>query len=281
MKKKILTSLLCCLIAVGCFVTGVLAAGNIQEVKAYINYEFNMKFDDVAWTPTEDDGTVIRPIIYNDRTYLPVRAIGEKLGIAVDFDATTKTVYLGEHKAAEKPPVVTPETPTTPKTLGELESKGYEYMGYMGIGGSYLFNYTTATRSYDVAVEFPDSAKQALDSLSIFDKDYEQKAAAIRSPLVIKGMESRNKAEPLSDMELAKYVGKKASALIDAGFEMNGYSGSNGEYTFTFESDKQEYHVTLDAAANEIMKNKKFGDDSYEEKIMSCTITKMVYSNPC
>ncbi len=41
-------------------------------------------------------GNEISPIIYNDRTYLPLRAIGEAFGKAVDWDGNTNTVFIGD-----------------------------------------------------------------------------------------------------------------------------------------------------------------------------------------
>lgn len=36
--------------------------------------------------------------VYNDTTYLPLRAVSEALGQPVDYDETTNTAYIGEKK---------------------------------------------------------------------------------------------------------------------------------------------------------------------------------------
>lgn len=95
MKKKILSIVLVLAIAAS-FCVGVMAADNIKEITAQINYALKMKVDNVEWNPTEADGSAIRPITYNGRTYLPVRALAEKLGVAIDWDGATQTVYIGE-----------------------------------------------------------------------------------------------------------------------------------------------------------------------------------------
>lgn len=41
-------------------------------------------------------GNQIEPFIHNGTTYLPVRAVGESLGMNVSWDGLTQTVYLGE-----------------------------------------------------------------------------------------------------------------------------------------------------------------------------------------
>lgn len=95
MKKKVLRGIAIGLIAVMCFSLGVMASDSVVDITAQINYALKMKVDNVEWNPTEDDGSAIRPILYNGRTYLPVRALGEKLGISIDWDGDTQTVYIG------------------------------------------------------------------------------------------------------------------------------------------------------------------------------------------
>lgn len=47
-------------------------------------------------TPRDASGTEVEPFIYNDTTYLPVRAIASALDVNVGWDGGTNTVYLGE-----------------------------------------------------------------------------------------------------------------------------------------------------------------------------------------
>lgn len=98
MKKKLL-SLLMVVCIFASFTVGVMAADSVQEISALINYNIKMKVDNQIWNPTEADGTAIRPITYGGRTYLPVRAVAEKLGIAIDWDNETQTVLIGEKDA--------------------------------------------------------------------------------------------------------------------------------------------------------------------------------------
>lgn len=92
--KKIL-SIACVVGLMASFACGVVASDSIKEVTASINYGLKMKVDNVEWNPTEDDGSAVRPITYNGRTYLPVRALAEKLGVAIDWDGATQTVLIG------------------------------------------------------------------------------------------------------------------------------------------------------------------------------------------
>ena len=103
MRKKVILSVLAVTAVVSSFIVGVIAADSIQNITAQINYGMTMRVNNQEWHPTETDGTEIRPIVYNDRTYLPVRAICDKLGVAVDYDANTQTVLIGENTVQTAP----------------------------------------------------------------------------------------------------------------------------------------------------------------------------------
>jgi len=48
-----------------------------------------------------------QPFVMDGRTFLPVRAIADAVGLAVDFDAGTNTVYLGNRHAGQRLPLST------------------------------------------------------------------------------------------------------------------------------------------------------------------------------
>ncbi|MDR0469283.1 MAG: copper amine oxidase N-terminal domain-containing protein [Peptococcaceae bacterium] len=70
------------------------ASGAASEVTAYINEALHMTFNDVAFAPAEADGSLITPVLINNRTYLPLRAIAEKAGVHVNYNAATSEVIL-------------------------------------------------------------------------------------------------------------------------------------------------------------------------------------------
>ena len=94
-KKGISVLILCAVFVFGVSL-GAMGAANQEEVRAIINYELKIKLNGQDFIPTGADGQIMRPLLYNGSTYLPVRAIAEALSIAVDYDAATQTVYLGE-----------------------------------------------------------------------------------------------------------------------------------------------------------------------------------------
>jgi hypothetical protein len=47
-------------------------------------------------TPRDSDNNIVEPFISEGSTYLPVRAVAQALGQAVDYDSKTSTVYIGK-----------------------------------------------------------------------------------------------------------------------------------------------------------------------------------------
>lgn len=52
--------------------------------------------DNKEFTATDANGNVVKPMIYNGTTYVPLRAVSTAFGKAVSWDAETKTAYLGD-----------------------------------------------------------------------------------------------------------------------------------------------------------------------------------------
>src|SRR5690606_11535018 len=96
MKKKIIVSTGLIAIIVTSMTIGALAASNLQEIKAFLNKDLKVKINGDLFTPKDASGNVYYPITYNGSTYLPVRAVGEAVGLKIGFDSTENAVLLGE-----------------------------------------------------------------------------------------------------------------------------------------------------------------------------------------
>jgi len=82
-------------IAAVVFSTGIVyAGGGLTAVTAYFNSALRITYNGLAFNPQEADGSAIPAILYNNRTYLPVRAVAEQSGIFVDYDDRTSEVIL-------------------------------------------------------------------------------------------------------------------------------------------------------------------------------------------
>ncbi len=104
MKKRLI--LVISLLMVFAFTAGVVANPAVQTITANLAADFKFVVNGESWQPTDADGSNLVPIVYNGRTYLPARAIGEALDVKVDWDDATRTVILGDTPAPVEEPVV-------------------------------------------------------------------------------------------------------------------------------------------------------------------------------
>lgn len=101
MKKsfKRSTVILLTVLMVAALSVTVFAAG--RWVQAWQDDTLKIKFNGVTQTFTDpDDGSQIVPLVYNGRTYLPVRAIATLAGLGVDYDDASHSVLLTSSGAA-------------------------------------------------------------------------------------------------------------------------------------------------------------------------------------
>lgn len=71
-------------------------ASGQEEITAYLAPGITVKYNGETQTLKDAAGSTVYPVSYNDTTYLPVRAVSNILGVAVDWDGATQTVILGE-----------------------------------------------------------------------------------------------------------------------------------------------------------------------------------------
>lgn len=95
--------------------TLVSAAPMTSPVSATMDKSIMMLWNGSPFTPMEADGTVLSPILYNNRTYLPARALLEKAGYTVGYNAATKTILVDGQGTIPTAPVANTYT---------FESKG-------------------------------------------------------------------------------------------------------------------------------------------------------------
>lgn len=93
--KKIVVLLLVCVLILG---GKIVFSNSITSITAQINPAINYTLDGEKFVPRDMDGSVMDTIIYNGRSYVPLRAIAEALGIAVDWEGSTSTIILGERE---------------------------------------------------------------------------------------------------------------------------------------------------------------------------------------
>lgn len=74
----------------------VLGADGLIEIQAYLNNGIKVTLNGKPFEPTDPaDGSKYVPITYKGRTYLPIRAVAEAVGMEVLWDAQNNTAHLG------------------------------------------------------------------------------------------------------------------------------------------------------------------------------------------
>ena len=74
---------------------GANAADTVKTITATLSYDITVKYNGETQELKDAAGNQVYPISYNGTTYLPVRAVADMLGIEVNWDGPTQTVWLG------------------------------------------------------------------------------------------------------------------------------------------------------------------------------------------
>ena len=79
---------------IGVLAVGSAAATAYQTITAALRPDITVELNGKEQTMKDVNGKEIYAISYNGSTYLPIRAIGEALGMTVNWDSATQTVDL-------------------------------------------------------------------------------------------------------------------------------------------------------------------------------------------
>lgn len=95
LKKKLFATILAGTLLTGAAI-GAGAAPVTEKITAALNWGVKLESGGLEWTPKDAAGNKTPPITYNGSTYLPVRAVSDLLGVAVDWKKDSNTIYVGE-----------------------------------------------------------------------------------------------------------------------------------------------------------------------------------------
>ena len=162
----------CALLGVTSFVFAQAADVNISAI---LSGTINMKLYGTDFTPKESDGSVVKPIVYNGRTYLPVRFLGEALNIPIEWEGATKTVHIGGK--SEAVPITNPEM--YKKGVSTIFTKDAELLS--ASGKTYKWGIVNEKRvSYlSYSCSFKPESKYKYLKASVFLDDKKEKAIKI------------------------------------------------------------------------------------------------------
>jgi hypothetical protein len=77
-----------------CGAVGAYASDGVSVVQAYLNSTIKFTLNGASWTPKDNNGNKISPLIYNGSTYLPAKAVGDALNADVLWNGNSKTVSI-------------------------------------------------------------------------------------------------------------------------------------------------------------------------------------------
>ena len=89
--RKVLALSLILILSISVFAFG---DDHVTKVEAFLAGDLNFNVDGEQWSPKDVDGSDLTPIIYKDRTYIPVRSLLEDKGVTVGYEAESRTVLL-------------------------------------------------------------------------------------------------------------------------------------------------------------------------------------------
>lgn len=88
------TKILTILIIIAITITAVYAGSKLTPVTAYLNKNLKLTFNGEVFTLKESDGTVVYPLVYKNKIYLPLKAFTEKVGLTIDSDEAANTICI-------------------------------------------------------------------------------------------------------------------------------------------------------------------------------------------
>ena len=94
LKKRILCLIISAVMMLG-FIAGAAASSGIMKITAEINANISYRLNGDKFIPRDVDGSKMDTIIYNGRSYVPLRAVADALNVPVDWDGKTSTIILG------------------------------------------------------------------------------------------------------------------------------------------------------------------------------------------
>lgn len=96
MLKERIKSTLCGVIIGAILTGGIASAYTTHTLYGVMTNGIRIVIDGKEIEPTDANGNIVEPAIYEGTTYLPVRAVAQAFGKAVYWDGQNYTVYLGD-----------------------------------------------------------------------------------------------------------------------------------------------------------------------------------------
>ena len=168
MKKKLVVLIVAAAMMFGA-IAGAGAAPVLEQISAHLNWSIKFLVGGQEWEPKDGEGNKLAPITYNNTTYIPVRAVSEVLGTAIDWDGENQTILIGQR--ADSIPI-TAESIITGSSSQVTEDKQYTVQnGTDYESGVVVKNINSATKKFTIEPK----GKYELAHLSVFSLNGEDR----------------------------------------------------------------------------------------------------------
>ncbi|MCM3760975.1 copper amine oxidase N-terminal domain-containing protein [Alkalihalobacillus oceani] len=196
MKKKLMVFMMASVLVVG-FALGASASPILERISAHLNWSISFVIDGSNWVPTDQNNEKLAPITYQNTTYLPIRAVSEALGVAVDWDQQTQTISLGE--GTESVPVTSEEVKVGYSAFTTVDKRYTVQQGKDYQSGIVLESINSAAKNISL---LPANKYQTVNlTLAAIDADKDIRVQVIAGETVLKDV-TLTAGQPLQEVNL-------------------------------------------------------------------------------
>ncbi|GGA46326.1 stalk domain-containing protein [Paenibacillus physcomitrellae] len=179
MNKQVKRSVMALMVAGMTFsgAAGVYAGTHLQKITAYLNSNISFNLNGTTFVPKDANGNRLLPVVYQDTTYLPVRALSEALNAPVYYDSKTGVITIGS--PADGPG----NTPVSPDvwvkiayTAAQTESISQAFAAFEGYETAYAPQQMLKGDLFRKAVQTDDGVNLVFDhmSVNVSPRDYSE-----------------------------------------------------------------------------------------------------------
>lgn len=111
--KKCISLMLALVMILGLTISA--SAAETETVTVQLSPNITVTLNGEIQTMTDVNGNPVYPVLYGGTTYLPIRAVGNMLGLDVDWDGATQTVILEKSDSTTAPAKTGGKAPTDAK----------------------------------------------------------------------------------------------------------------------------------------------------------------------
>ena len=173
MKKKLFISFCLVAIVTSLLSIGAYAGSNLELVKVYLNKSIRISLNNELWTPSDSSGKSTYPITYNGTTYLPLKSLGNALGVGVGYDQTSNTVQIlsiTNLNNAPTPVETTSPTPTITPAITPSPTPFVEILPKTNTAYDYKLEFPS-TRYPETAVHIKQALEKGETAICTIDRE--------------------------------------------------------------------------------------------------------------